>query len=132
MKHDEVTAALDLLTQAADKLSTIAHDVCVGLLDDELVSGIIADTNADGWHVDQIELDAIEFAWDKDVKLNPIIHVTFSMAGDHDDEKMFHGDAIDGTCKIALLPDGTYDVSDVEAKVRELDDEEDDDGESGS
>ncbi len=117
--REEITserAIIKSTVSQAPQIERLIDDATHNLLDDDAISSLIAGTNALGWGCDTHDLENIQFkdgVWTADM--------TFSLSGNQDDEKPWHGDAISGQCVVIIGKDKSVIFANVEAS---LDDDE--------
>ena len=102
-------------TDALNEIELALSDAVYGLVDEEAVSGEIANTNAFGWGTDDYYIESYE------VNDNYVsVEINFSCSGDQDEDKMFHGDRVDGTATALVDKNGNVTFRDIEAQLQDL------------
>lgn len=94
------------------------------LLDTEAVSSETATTNAFDWYIDEHDIQITSLT-SEECRVN----VTFSAAGEQDEDKMHHGDSLAGTATAVINANGAVEFEDVTAEKNGPDDDFDPDEE---
>ena len=87
------------------------------LVDDDPISSLIAQTNADGWGCDTFDLSNIRYktgVWTANVE--------FTFSGKQDDEKPWHGTQIVGNCAVTIDEEHLVSFHSIEAEIESDDD----------
>lgn len=108
-----------------DLISEIADDLCNS---DDTITGVIADTYATGWGLDEYGKPEITKVGSNKL----IIKTQITVSGDHDDEKPFLGDTIVAHVSVTMTQSGeSWEQSEYTLDAWELnfDDEEDEEEE---
>lgn len=82
------------LAEIDSKLADEVHRI----IDDDFVVGVIAGTNATGWHVDDYSIKEITFTEQGECQ----VFIDWHATGDQDDDKPYHGTAVSGSA-IAII-----------------------------
>lgn len=100
-------------------------DAQQAILDDDSISGLMAETNSTGFYVDDYHIEAIDFD-----EATCRVSLSWHASGDQDEDRPYHGDEISGTA-VALIDDnGNVEFDEISGEiVNEDDDREHDQGE---
>lgn len=100
----------------ADEIEQISRDQIGALVNEDLLSGLIGNTNATGWGIDTLEVDksSIEIS-SKEIFCTA--DVQFS--GDQDEDAGPAGTAINGTVSLRILSDLTVKIEDEDFEIDE-------------
>jgi hypothetical protein len=111
---DHVTLAVEIEQMSRDQIGS--------LVDDDLLSGLIGNTNATGWGIDTLEVDksTIEISPDEIV-----CTANAQYAGDQDEDSGPAGTTISGTVTIRILPDLTVRIEDEEFEIDDASSDDD-------
>ncbi len=97
-------------------IDTIIAETITELTEHDLVAGVMAQTNADGWDVDDYSIVNINLATD------PIeVTLLFHASGDQIDDKMYSGTKISGNALARIDTNGAIEYEVIDAKVAEYD-----------
>lgn len=96
-------------TSGDQTAEAIVHSVleraAPGLMEEEAISGLIAETNASGYYPDEIEVESVDDVDLERARLSFSARITFS--GDQDSERMWAGDSIAAEVSGTLQFDGS-------------------------
>lgn len=98
----------DRASHIEDLISETDHQI----LDDEIICGLMAETNAGGWDCSGWELLKTEFASGK-----CFATLSFSLSGEQNEDKPFSGTSIKGVCVAEISDDRSIDYEITEASV---------------
>jgi hypothetical protein len=101
-----------------DEIEAIIDASIHDLLDTDEISSLIANSNATGWGIDTSDLQNVRA---KDGKWFADLH--FTISGEQDDEKVWYGSSISGSCVAVVDADKTVTFTAIEAEMDDGDDE---------
>lgn len=99
-------------------MQSLVDEVIHAILDEEPIPTLIAGTNALGWGCDIYDLENIQYKdgiWTADV--------AFSLSGDQQDDKPWHGTSISGSCIVTVDKDKHVIFSKMDASLEDDSDE---------
>jgi hypothetical protein len=107
----------DSLKWEVDSLVANTNHVIV---DDDKITEIMAGTNADGWWLDDYEIDSISKHDDGTITAEMRFHLT----GDQKEDQMYCGTEINGSASVLISPEGVVSYEVTEASKDDVADEE--------
>ena len=113
---DTIVTALAALRGLSDELNSSAQ-LQQALFDSDEVSAAIAETNADGWTLDDVGVDAIEPCYDAGHMSGLRVKIDWNACGDQRPDSMYCGTSAKGTAVVYLAEDGTMTVEEVAGAV---------------
>jgi hypothetical protein len=114
-----IKPAADDLT---DEMEDLIHAEMPHLVNHDEINALIASTNAVGWGLDVYDINKGRFEQGKF-----IAEVEFSICGEQEDDKPWHGTTISGCCRATVDKDRNVWFSHMEASLDEDSEEPDDD-----
>lgn len=88
-----------LRNELADLCDTLRTELQASILDSDVVSQLIGDTNAIDWRINVLEVDLLALVpFESGIKLR----FYFQASGEQDEEKMLYGEKIEGNGSIAV------------------------------
>jgi hypothetical protein len=105
----------DRMTEVQYKIDETKHEI----VDTDAFSSTVAETNAFDWGVDDYEVTSIDFD-DEDETCT--VRLKYMGSGDHDSDRMYHGDSIAGEAEAIIDARGTVIYENVSAEVDHGDD----------
>ncbi len=116
--REEITSERAIIkssrAQNEDEIEALVEDAIHNLLDEDHILSLIAETNALGWDCDAHDLENIRFKggnWTADL--------AFSLSGEQDSAKPWHGDTIAGRCVVIIDKDKNVTFTKVEASLED-------------
>jgi hypothetical protein len=106
-----------LQTELEGKIDQTQQDI----INSEEFASAMADTNATGFEISDCSIGEIELGDDE-----CRVHLTFVAKGDHDGDRMFHGDKVSGTAVAVINGYGELDYEDIIAGVEDVGGDDDD------
>jgi uncharacterized protein (TIGR02996 family) len=96
-----------------DTIFDLVNEHSFAIVESEAFCSESAVTNAGMWNVDEVGVDSI--SWNED---GCVVSISYSASGDHDEDRVFSGDAIDGTATVLIdLEEHVY-YEDITAEIR--------------
>ena len=108
--------ALAALRSLSDELNSSAQ-LQQALLNSDEVSAAIAETNADGWILDDIDVCSVEPCYAAGHMSGLRARIDWNASGDQDPDRAYCGTSAKGTAVVCLEDDGTLTVEDVSGYV---------------
>lgn len=101
--------------EAMNEIELAISDVTYELIDEEPVSNAIADTNTFAWEIDDYNIESFQINDD-----HISATVNFSCSGEQDEDKMFHGNHIDGKATALIDENGDVAFEEIFARLQDL------------
>lgn len=103
------------------ELDSLIADTNHDLIDNEVVIGTMAETNASGWDVDHYEITAVDVG-DDEIRAD----ITWHATGDQDEDSAWYGTNMEGSATVVVDQRGKVEYTNVDAKIVHPDDPRDD------